>query len=266
MTPVSPPPASGPAPERQTFRPPSKIFWTAFLVRVLYITAAHTYRLRVVGNHFQFGYEMGRIASALVSGRGYADPFYGHTGPTTWVTPLYPLLLAGVFKLFGIYTLRSAWVILTVNSFFSALTVLTTYEIAARCFNRRVALWSAWLWALYPAAMQYAVRWVWEMTLSTWLFTCILVLALRMRAVGEAPSELRDSRCLSRWLLFGLLWGLLALSNPSLLLFLPRPSSLCSRSRPGPCATPSSSTASSPCAPTSARSFTWVTAPARAAF
>lgn len=205
------------------------VFWVAFAVRVLYMTLAHTYRFRLAGDHFQFGWEMGRIARALVTGHGYADPFSGHTGPTTWVAPLYPLLLAGVFKVFGVYTLRSAWVILTVNSFFSALTTLTTYEIAARCYGRRVAVWSAWLWALYPAAMQYSVRWVWEMTLSTWLLTCVLVLALRMRGVvpdtahaaaqTDTPAEGR--RTLRRWLMFGFLWGLIALSNPSLLLFLP---------------------------------------------
>ncbi len=205
------------------------MFWVAFLVRVLYMTLAHTYHFRTDGDHFQFGWEMGRVARALVTGHGYADPFIGHTGPTTWVPPLYPLLLAGIFKIFGVYTLRSAWVVLAVNSFFSALTTLTTYEIAARCFNRRVAVWSAWIWALYPAAMQYAVRWVWEMTLSTWLLTVILVLALRMRRIGEtsadtaeadAPSR-DDGRTLQRWLIFGLLWGILGLSNPSLLLYLP---------------------------------------------
>lgn len=208
------------------FRSTWTVFWVAFLVRVLYMTLAHTYHLRTDQNHFQFGWEMGRIARALVTGHGYADPFLGHTGPTTWVAPLYPLLMAAVFKLFGVYTLHSAWVLLTINSFFSALTALTTYEIAARCFNRRVAVWSAWIWALYPAAMQYAVRWIWEMTLSTWLLSVILVLALRMRRIGEIPADpdLRsndDSRTLWRWLIFGLLWGILGLSNPSLLLFLP---------------------------------------------
>ncbi|MHB1795308.1 MAG: ArnT family glycosyltransferase [Acidobacteriaceae bacterium] len=205
------------------------MFWVAFLVRVLYMTLAHTYHLRTDQDHFQFGWEMGRVARALVTGHGYADPFIGHTGPTTWVPPLYPLLMAAVFKVFGIYTLRSAWVILAINSFFSALTTLTTYEIAARCFNRRVAVWSAWIWALYPAAMQYAVRWVWEMTLSTWLLTVILVLALRMRRIGETSADTAeadarsrdDGRTLQRWLIFGLLWGILGLSNPSLLLYLP---------------------------------------------
>src|SRR6185437_10826289 len=50
--------------------------------------------------------------------------------------------------------------------------------------------------------------------------------ALRMRRIGEdqrASLELSsdDGRTLRRWLIFGVLWGLLALSNPSLLLFLP---------------------------------------------
>ncbi|HZC44742.1 MAG TPA: glycosyltransferase family 39 protein [Acidobacteriaceae bacterium] len=220
--------STGAAPAQSTpFQTTWTVFWVAFLVRVLYITLAHTYHLRTGQDHFEFGYEMGRVAQALATGHGYADPFIGHTGPTTWVPPLYPLLLAGVFKLFGVYTLRSAWVILTINSFFSALTTLTTYEIAARCFNRRVALWSAWIWALYPAAMQYAVRWVWDMTLSTWLLSLILVLALRMRRIGEIsfPADPSSShnpgRTLRRWVIFGVLWGVLALSNPSLLLFLP---------------------------------------------
>jgi 4-amino-4-deoxy-L-arabinose transferase-like glycosyltransferase len=210
----------------RSFQTTWTVFWVALLVRVLYVTLAHTYHLRTGQDHFEFGYEMGRVAQALATGHGYADPFIGHTGPTTWVPPLYPLLLAGVFKIFGVYTLGSAWVILAINSFFSALTTLTTYEIAARCFNRRVAVWSAWIWALYPAAMQYAVRWVWDMTVSTWLLSLILVVALRMRRIGDIPSHPDprsndDGRTLGRWLLFGALWGILALSNPSLLLFLP---------------------------------------------
>jgi 4-amino-4-deoxy-L-arabinose transferase-like glycosyltransferase len=154
---------------------------------------------------------MGRVARALATGFGFSDPFRGHTGPTAWVGPLFPLLLAGVFKMFGVFTPVSAWAILTLNSLFSALTALTTWEIAARCFNRNVARWAAWTWALYPAAMQYAVRWVWDTSLTTFLFSWILVVALRMR----------EARTLGRWALFGLLWGLTGLSNPALLIFLP---------------------------------------------
>jgi len=222
-------------------RAPVRIFWTGFLVRVLYITLAHAYRIRPAEDHFQFGWEAGRIARALVTGHGYSDPFanvyIAHTGPTAWLPPLYPLLLAAIFRVFGVFTSASAWVLFTIQSAFSAATALATWEIAARILSRRVALWSAWIWALYPAAMQYAVRWPWEMTITTALFTFMLALALRMRGMGScqlqvAGCQLPDEEAATQlatcnpqpatsWLLFGLLWGLIALSNSTLLIFLP---------------------------------------------
>jgi hypothetical protein len=207
------------------FRAPWSIFWAGFLLRVLYITLAHTYRIRLAEDHLQFGWEMGRIARALVTGFGYADPFTGHSGPTAWVPPLYPLLLAGVFKIFGVYTATSAWVILTINSIFSAATAPLIYEIAARCFQptgraAKIALWSAWLWALYPAALQYAVHWVWDMSLTAFLFSAVIVLALRVRGIGEEVPEPNPQTTL-RWSLFGLFWGMIALLNSTILLFLP---------------------------------------------
>lgn len=196
------------------------LFWIAFALRVLCITLAHTYHIRAFQDHFQFGWEMGRVARALATGQGYANPFVGHTGPTAWVPPLYPLLLAGVFKLFGVYTALSAWVILVINSIFSAATAPLLYRIAARCYNRKVAVWSAWIWALYPAFLQYAVHWVWDMALTAFLFAGVLLLALDMRGIGSINSQ-PPRQSARKWLLFGLLWGLIALSNPSLTLFLP---------------------------------------------
>lgn len=203
---------------RGKFAAPWEIFWVALAVRLAYVLLAHTYRVRPYDDHFGFGWEMGRIARAMATGYGYADPFRGHTGPTTWVTPGYPLIIVGVFKLFGIFSATSAFVLITINCVLNALMVRTTWEIAARSFNSSVAKWSAWIWALYPAAMQYAVKWIWEMTLTAFLFSRVLVLALRMRGVGATDAE---GASVKRWALFGLLWGLIALSNPSLLLFLP---------------------------------------------
>ncbi|MFT4113281.1 ArnT family glycosyltransferase [Silvibacterium sp.] len=201
-----------------SLRAPWALFWVGFLVRVLYITVAHTYRFPAYADHFKFGYEMGRVARALVTGFGYADPFNWHTGPTAWVPPAYPLLIAGAFKLFGVYSLFAGWVLLVINSLFNAAAAVWIYEIAARCFNRKVAVWSGWIWALYPTVMEYATRWVWETAISAALFTAVLLLALRMRGIGEAS---RREATLGQWLLFGLLWGVLALSNSTLLLFLP---------------------------------------------
>jgi Dolichyl-phosphate-mannose-protein mannosyltransferase len=200
---------------------PRRLFWIAFLVRVVYLTLAHTYRVRPAEDHFQFGWEAGRIARALVTGYGYSDPFanayIAHTGPTAWLPPLYPLLLAAIFRVFGVYTHASAWVLFTIQSGFSAATAIATCEIAERCFSRKVALWSAWIWALHPGAMQYAVRWPWEMSIATALFAFTLVLALRLRGIDAALHLPRTSH----WLLFGLLWALIALANSTLLIFLP---------------------------------------------
>ena len=157
----------------------------------------------------------------------------GHSGPTTWISPLFTLLLAGIFKIFGVYSAPSAWIILTINSFFSAFTAVLIYEIAARCFDggspvaltiKHTALWSAWLWALYPAAMQYAVRWIWDTSLSALLLTLAVVFTLRIRGIGDplsASGRVELYGTATNWSLFGFAWGLLALCNPSLLLCLP---------------------------------------------
>ncbi len=200
------------------FRAPARVFSVAFLVRLAYMTLARTWRVRPFEDHFGFGYEAGRIARALVTGYGYADPFANafaaHTGPTAWLPPLYPLLMAGVFRAFGVYSPGAAWVLLAINCVLSGLTAMAVWELGTRIAGRKVGLWAGWLWALYPAAMQYAVRWFWEMTLTTALFSWVLVLTLRMRAEPEV-------RTVRRWALFGLGWGLIALSNSTLLVFLP---------------------------------------------
>jgi hypothetical protein len=58
------------------------------------------------------------------------------------------------------------------------------------------------------------------MALTTFLFSLALVVTLRVRAVGEPPSG-ANPQTTRRWAAFGLLWGLIALCNPSLIIVLP---------------------------------------------
>lgn len=212
----------------RTFRAPSSMFWVGFLVRVLYITLVHTYRIRLGEDNLQFGWEMGRIARALSTGHGFSDPFTGHSGPTAWTPPLYPLLMAAVFRIFGVYTSTSAWVLLVINSAFSAATSSVIYEIAMRCFQptgraRKIAVWSGWLWALYPAALQFAVRWLWDMCITAYLFSKVIVIALRARGIGEEATldqPIPETQTTKLWAAFGILSGLVGLLNSTLLLFL----------------------------------------------
>ena len=192
----------------------TSFFWMvviALALRLGYIVVAHTYKFKTVEDNFDFGWEMGRIGRALALGAGFSNPFHGETGPTAWEPPLYPFLIAGVFKVFGIYSRTSALVLLCINSVFSALTCVPIFLIGKRCFNERVAVWTAWTWALLPPIVFWCTRWVWETSLAALLLAVIFWLTLVME----------DADDLKLWVGFGLLWGVAALTNPSLLSFLP---------------------------------------------
>jgi 4-amino-4-deoxy-L-arabinose transferase-like glycosyltransferase len=189
-------------------------FWIvaiALFLRVGWILVGHTYKFKSAEDNFGFGWEMGRIGAAIASGHGFSNAFGPPTGPTAWEPPLYPYLTAGVFHFFGIYSRASAFVLLTINSVFSALTCIPIFLIARRIFSEKVAVGSAWTWALLPYVMYWCTRWVWETSFSALLLAVIFWLALTM--------EERDG--LKPWLQFGLLWGIAALNSTVLIAFLP---------------------------------------------
>jgi 4-amino-4-deoxy-L-arabinose transferase-like glycosyltransferase len=189
-------------------------FWIvtiALLLRVGWIVIGHTYKFKTSDDNFSFGWEMGRIGAALASGHGFSRPFGPATGPTAWEPPLYPYLTAGVFLVFGIYSKASAFVLLTMNSVFSALSCAPIFLIARRMFSEKVAVGSAWAWALLPNIIFWCTRAVWETSLAALLLTTIFWLTLTL--------EDRDGGM--PWVQFGLLWGVTALSSTSLLSFLP---------------------------------------------
>jgi 4-amino-4-deoxy-L-arabinose transferase-like glycosyltransferase len=187
------------------------MFGIGALLRIGWIVVGHTYRINTAFNNFAFGWEMGRIGAAIASGHGFSNPFDAATGPTAWEPPLYPYLTAGVFRLFGIYSQASAFFLLSVNSVFSALTCIPIFLIARRIFSEKVAVASAWAWAVLPYAMAWCTRWVWETSLSALLIALLFWLALTME----------DRYGLKPWLWFGLLWGIAALNSTVLLSFLP---------------------------------------------
>ena len=191
---------------------PAWMVGIAFGVRVVCIVVMHTYKVRTTEDNFGFAWEMGRIAASLVSGHGFSNPFLYPTGPTAWEPPLTPFLIAGVFKLFGIYSRPSSFVLLTINSLWSALTCIPIFLIARRCFGEKVAVASAWTWALFPYAIYWCIKWVWETSLSALLVAAIFWIAISME---DEESSARA------WARFGLLWGIAALNSPSLLSFLP---------------------------------------------
>ena len=159
----------------------------------------------------RFGWEMGWIARAIASGHGFSSPYFPWSGPTAMQPPLYPFLLSLVFRVFGVYSLTSAFVILFINSLLSACICIPVYFSAKYLLGERGAKAAACFWAFYPFAIYFSAGRVWEYSLTGLLFTTCFCIAQRIHL---------SSRLLA-WVGLGLLFGLTALSNPSSLSTLP---------------------------------------------
>ena len=183
----------------------------ALAIRLVVMGFVYTDRLDPARDHWSFGWETGRVARSIATGQGFSSPYSEPTGPTTLLPPAYTYLVAGVFKLFGIYTAASALAMLALNNIFSSLTCLPVYFIARRVFGLTTAVWAGWIWALFPYAITLANVTVWETTLTTLLFSLVVLATLR----------LEGSTRFSAWLGYGALWGIAALTNPAVLSTLP---------------------------------------------
>ena len=104
---------------RPLFWSPRAMVVAALALRLLVMGFAYPLRLDPSLDHDAFGGEVGRVARSIVTGHGFSSPFPGPTGPTAFIPPVYAYFVAGVFKLFGIYTRASALVILTLNNLVS---------------------------------------------------------------------------------------------------------------------------------------------------
>jgi 4-amino-4-deoxy-L-arabinose transferase-like glycosyltransferase len=182
-----------------------------FVLRVGGMLAFGTYKFHDFADRYDFGFETGAIARSIVQGYGFSSPFRTQTGPTAWIAPVYPYFVAAGFKLFGLYTDRAGAVLLGVNALASAFTIWPMFLLGRRLFGRKVAIVSAWCWALAPPFMVWAVSWIWDTAFSALLLTVLLWLSF----------ELAERSTTERWLLFGTLWGLAALMNPTLLSLAP---------------------------------------------
>jgi hypothetical protein len=158
-----------------------------------------------------FQNEVGNVASALAQGEGFCCLFRQPTGPTAWLAPVYPLLVAGIFKLYGIFTLRSFEAAVILNCIFSALATIPLFHAGKRIGGLTTAALAGWIWAIFPSGVILPFEWIWDTSLSVLLAAALLWTTL----------ELRDYSRLRNFALYGLLWGLSLLANPALGALLP---------------------------------------------
>jgi 4-amino-4-deoxy-L-arabinose transferase-like glycosyltransferase len=180
---------------------------TGLVIRLAVIPFTYTEWLDpFVMEHWAFG----RVARSLVTGHGYGNTF-ADTGSSALLPPVYSYCLAAIFRIFGVYTKASIFAAAALNSLVSVLTCIPVGLIALRCFGERTARWSVWAWALSPYGIYFSADWLWSTSLVTCLLAILFLYSIRL----ETENKLRH------WLIFGLLGGVAALTEPVVLAVVP---------------------------------------------
>jgi hypothetical protein len=152
------------------------------------------------------GIEMGLLANSLIHGLGYSSPFGGATGPTAFIAPGYPTLIAAIFLIFGSYTFASAIAIMLLQVLVSVFTVWLIMCVARETLDTPTANLAGAFWAI-----SLPLLWIptifWETSISACIFPATVALALRCRRTPTVAA----------WVLLGVFCAIASLINPALL-------------------------------------------------
>lgn len=196
------------------------------VLRVLVIV----YLVHVKPNALSWGInEAGGIARWIVLNHSFSTPFHDAAGPTAWLGPGYPALVALSFLIFGVATPASALAMMIFNAICSALTGWVVYLIARRAVDERAGLIAGWLWALSPYVMLMPFL-LWDTSLSALLLGYGFLRTLELNDGRAGDSTIRhstsfDSTSFNSRILdsaaCGAAWGVAGLVSPALLIPLP---------------------------------------------
>jgi 4-amino-4-deoxy-L-arabinose transferase-like glycosyltransferase len=175
----------------------------AFLLRILVL-------LNIIFRYppgwlYTRGNEMGFLAKSLLIGQGLSSPFGVPTGPTAFIAPAYPILVAGIFKIFGIESVTSAVVIMLAQTAAALVTIWLMMRICHKLFNQRTAMIAGLIWAC-AAPLLFIPTIFWDTSFAICALTGLFALVLELR---PAPSRLA-------WLGLGAFAGIIALLTSAL--------------------------------------------------
>jgi hypothetical protein len=196
-----------------TSRPPAASrrerawFWAILAAALVMRLPVVSFELhRPVMQFYSHPWEMGLLADSLIHGLGYSSPFGVPTGPTAFIAPGYPTIVAGIFLLLGAYTFKSALVIVLLNVAAALGTIALMMQIARRFFGAAAACIAGAIWAVSLPVLWLPVIF-WESNFSALFFVAMMMLALRTRGT---PTR-------ANWILLGAFTGIAALINPALI-------------------------------------------------
>lgn len=177
----------------------------AIAARATVAVATRSWAIPDTDGNWGFGYEMGRIAGSIAAGDGFSYPT-APPEPTAWMAPVYPMFIAGVFRLFGPFTSDSAVAILSLQVIASGMSCLLVFMLANKLYGPKVGLISAFLLAVYPASVHFSAQKIW----SSSFFSAILLVCLLLSTAQARKPSLTGS------LLLGFTLGVGTLLDPLL--------------------------------------------------
>ena len=185
-------------------RPVLVIYGVAVLMRMLAMWLSitshpHTWL-------FSHPWEMGLLATSLLHHQGYSSPFGVPTGPTAFIAPGYPTLIAGIFAVFGIDSFASAMVIMSMQIALGLFTIWLIMHVTRTVFDQRSATLAGAFWAVSPPLL-FIPEIFWETSFSAASIIGAVALALRIK----------DNPTLRAWIGFGACCAVMTLINPALL-------------------------------------------------
>ena len=186
---------------------PTAIFGAGLVLRII----AVAYLTRVAPHMLTWGTnESGGIARWIIANHTFSSPFHDAHGPTAWLAPIYPGIVAGMFFIFGVQTPASALAVMCFNSICSAGTGVIVYQIGKEIHSEQAGVFAGWMWALSPyvAILPYIL---WDTALSALVGGLALLLTMRL----TSSTKVAD------WSVCGATWGVAALVNPALVTPLP---------------------------------------------
>jgi hypothetical protein len=181
-----------------------------------------------------FLFESGNIGVSLATGHGFASPFRVDTGPTAWTTPVYPAILAAIFRVFGTYTFAAFLAACAVSIVATALACIPIFYAGKRIGGIAIGAGAAWLWAVFPNAIEIPSTSMWDASLAALLAATILwaTIALAQRTSADAREPDRGAHRNGQqerashaipwgWIGYGLLWGTAVMTTATLIGLLP---------------------------------------------
>jgi 4-amino-4-deoxy-L-arabinose transferase-like glycosyltransferase len=190
-----------------SWKPLSVVFLSALLVRVAVMLVLQSWEFK---SNWEFGWELAELGQSLVKGNGFTRIRSDGQLSMAAFPPVYPIILAVFFSIFGTYSRAAAVGVFMFQSVCAGVIAVLLAVIGTRLWNAKIGVIAALIWAIYPTSIFYSVIHVWYCELAAML----LFLAVAIAVAAQSPPSL------SRAALFGTLSGVIILTDPTLSIYL----------------------------------------------